>query len=86
VFRGLHARTGQLREHHRSTLDRIAGLCAAPRTAGSLVTEVFPRATSGLHYLLGFGETRAHLVHLARAGRVVEREENGRVLYTNHSS
>ncbi len=81
VFRGLHARIEQLRGHHATTLDRAVSLCREPHTAGSLVPGLFPKAVSGLHYMLGFGETLAHLVHLRELGRVVEESERGRVRY-----
>ena len=83
VFRGLQARIEQLRRHHAHTLEYAESLCRVPRTAGSLVPDLFPKADSGLHYLLGFGETRAHLVHLREMGRVREKVEAGRVLYSS---
>ena len=85
VFHGLHARIDQLRRHHAQILDRTDSLCRGPRTAGSLVTELFPQATSGLHYMMGFGETLAHLVHLRELGRVVEESEQGRVCFVNRN-
>ncbi len=84
VFRGLHARIDQLVTHHGTTLAKVESLCQAPRTCGSLVPELYPRATSGLNYMLAFGETRAHLVHLAQTAKLAERDEKGRVFYTSH--
>lgn len=80
-FRGLHARIEQLRHHHEQTLDRIVALASRPCTAGSLVPELFPQATSGLHYMLAFGETRAHLVHLTRLGDLQEMNSETKVQY-----
>lgn len=82
VFRGLHARINQLRLHHADTLDQVESLCTEPRSAGSLVPDLFPQATSGLNYILGFGETLAHLVHLREQGRIVEESGQGRMFYT----
>jgi glyoxylase-like metal-dependent hydrolase (beta-lactamase superfamily II) len=86
VFRGLHARIDQLRRHHADTLEQVESLCRAPRTAGSLVPDLFPKAGSGLNYMLGFGETLAHVVHLREQGRVDERSGLQGVLYTSHKS
>ena len=84
VFRGLHARIDQLCRHHADTLDRVEAFCREPRTSGSLVPDLFPRATSGLNYTLAFGETLAHLVRLREQGRVDERSGLEGVLYTSH--
>ena len=81
VFHGLHARIGQLRSHHAEILDKVESFCRSPHSVGSLVREVFPKAESGLNYMMGFGETRAHLVHLRELGRVVEQSERGRAIY-----
>ena len=86
VFRGLHARIDQLRRHHEGTLEQAESMCSTPRSAGSLVPELFPKASSGLHYMLGFGETLAHLVHMRESGRVVEEAKQGRILYKSHKS
>ena len=85
VFRGLHARIDQLRRHHAAMLDKVESLCREPRTAGGLVPLLFPKAVSGLNYMMGFGETRAHLVHLRELGRVVEASEGGRVRYVTRT-
>lgn len=81
VFRGLHARIGQLRAHHERILDQVETLCATPRTSGSLVRDLFPQVTAGLNYMLGFGETHAHVVHLHALGRLVGETRSGRAFH-----
>lgn len=81
AFRGLHARIVQLQAHHGRTLAQVESLCAMPRTTGSLVPDLFPQVSAGLNYMLAFGETRAHVVHLRDTGRLDEVARSGHVFY-----
>jgi glyoxylase-like metal-dependent hydrolase (beta-lactamase superfamily II) len=63
VFRGLHARVAELREHHRHQLDALrlfvaeAGEC----TAFEAMQALFPRLRGAGDQMLALGETLAHL-------------------------
>jgi len=73
-FRGLRARVGALRDHHR---DRLAELAEAVRQAGGSATaaEVVPvlfrRELDLQQRFFAIGEAIAHLNHLAADGRLV---------------
>jgi glyoxylase-like metal-dependent hydrolase (beta-lactamase superfamily II) len=81
VFRGLHARIAYLRAHHQRCLERVLAACAEPKTTGALVTVLFPQVSAGLNYMMAFGETRAHVIHLVAAGRLRELTRGGKVMY-----
>jgi glyoxylase-like metal-dependent hydrolase (beta-lactamase superfamily II) len=74
VFRGLKARTAQLRAHHAATLDVLRGMLAPAAHGGSTATELaaqlFPGARDPLNGLLALGETLAHLRRLEGLGAV----------------
>ena len=70
-FRGLRARTADLREHHQEHLDRLHASIAAPATASELMPVLFGRRLFGFHQMLGLHECIAHLEHLVRRGRAV---------------
>ena len=67
-FHGLHTRTAQLRELHRSRLAEIGVACQQPRSTAELVPVLFTRALD--RHQLGFavGETLAHLIHATTIG------------------
>lgn len=70
VFRGLHARTQELRAHHQQQLDQLlehidtVGGCTAYEAMQSL----FPRLRGPVDDMLGLGETIAHLSWLRYSG------------------
>ncbi len=76
-FRGLPARVGQLREHHRARLAEILAVVGA--LDGCTTADVAERLTwsrpweqnQGVVRRSAIGETYAHLVHLDRTGLVV---------------
>jgi len=70
-FRGLRARTAELKDHHRLTLERVIACLEAPRSAADAARALFPGAGDGLNRLLAVGETLAHLMYLESHGRVV---------------
>jgi glyoxylase-like metal-dependent hydrolase (beta-lactamase superfamily II) len=75
VFRGLHARTGELRAHHDQQLEllrqrvRDQGPCSAFEALGHL----FPRLRGPMDDLLALGEATAHLAWLRHAGEFERR-------------
>lgn len=68
-FRGLRARTSDLREHHHEHLDRLHAGIGTPRSAFELMPVLFGRRLSGFHQMLGLHECIAHVEHLVRRGR-----------------
>ena len=75
-FRGAARRVAELRAHHRSRLDKLEAVCAAPRTAAEVLPELFPRKLDAHHVVFALGETIAHLNHLMHRG-VLERVSAG---------
>ncbi len=72
VFRGLHARTQELREHHEQQFDALRSHLAesAPVTAFEAMGQLFPRLRHAVDDMLALGETIAHLSWLRHAGEV----------------
>jgi glyoxylase-like metal-dependent hydrolase (beta-lactamase superfamily II) len=72
VFRGLHVRTRELREHHEQQFGvlraRIAG--QGPCTAFEAMLQLFPRLRNAVDDMLALGETIAHLSWLRQAGEL----------------
>ncbi|MCK0508013.1 MBL fold metallo-hydrolase [Aromatoleum anaerobium] len=72
VFRGLHARVRELREHHRQQFDVLrdfvadSGSCTAFEAMGKL----FPRLLGAADDMLAIGETIAHLSWLRYQGEL----------------
>lgn len=81
VFRGLHTRIEQLRRHHHGTLERLVDWCGQPVDAWTLTLKLFGRREPGLHSVLAFGETLAHLEYLCRRGRLLRTESGDRTFY-----
>lgn len=72
VFRGLHARVGELHAHHAQQLallrERVgqAGRCSAHEA----VQHLFPRLRGAMDRILALGETVAHLSWLCHEGQL----------------
>lgn len=75
-FRGLRARTEDLRSHHHEQLDAVTRACREAKTALDLLPIMFRRPLQGMHFFLAMAEALAHLEHLAADGRV-RREIDG---------
>lgn len=73
VFRGLHVRTRELREHHARQLDVLRGYLReqGSSTAFEAMGRLFPRRRGPIDDLLALGETLAHLSWLRHAGELV---------------
>ena len=64
--------------HHRERCDEILGLIEkGPRTAHSLVGDMWRKKLSPINHHFAVFEVLAHLEHMQRQGRVRNREENG---------
>ena len=77
-FSGHRAWIEQTIQHHGERCDEIAGLLEqSPRTAHSLVGEMWRKQLSPINHHFAVFEVLAHLEHMQRQGRVRHREENG---------
>ena len=70
VFRGLHARIGQLHRHHEERLERLLEGCAAPLTAFEALPLLFRRKLDDHQMGFAMGEAIAHLHYLERQAKV----------------
>ncbi len=70
VFHGLHARIGQLHEHHERRLERLLEGCARPITAYEALPLLFKRTLDDHQLMFAMGEAIAHLHYLEHAGKV----------------
>lgn len=80
VFRGLHARTEELRQHHQRQFEMLDQLLAEREhcTAFEAMLRLFPRLRHPVDDMLALGETIAHLSWLRYAGRLRrELDEDG---------
>ncbi len=70
VFRGLHARTRELRQHHERQFGLLRARVAehGPCTAFEAMLQLFPRLHTAVDDVLALGETIAHLSWLRHAG------------------
>ena len=80
VFRGLHARTTELRAHHEQQFGVLRRDLAehGRRTAFEAMAQLFPRLRGAIDDMLALGETLAHLSWLRYAGEIRrELDEDG---------
>jgi glyoxylase-like metal-dependent hydrolase (beta-lactamase superfamily II) len=80
VFRGLHARTQELREHHEGQFEMLDRLLQETTqcTAFEAMQRLFPRLRHAVDDMLALGETIAHLSWLRYAGKLQRRlDEDG---------
>ena len=70
VFRGLHPRIAQLREHHERRLERLVEGCATPISAHDAIPLLFKRQLDDHQLMFAMGESIAHLHYLHAAGKV----------------
>jgi glyoxylase-like metal-dependent hydrolase (beta-lactamase superfamily II) len=76
-FRGIRARIEQLEAHHRERCDALLGVIHTPRSAGELLSTLFPRELDTHQVMFAMGEAIAHLNYLAARGearRVADHE------------
>ncbi|MBV6418628.1 MAG: MBL fold metallo-hydrolase [Steroidobacteraceae bacterium] len=79
VFRGLHLRVRQLREHHRQQLEEVLRIVGrdGDSTAYDVMLALYPRLHDPEQDLLALGETAAHLAWLCDRGALERRLEKG---------
>jgi glyoxylase-like metal-dependent hydrolase (beta-lactamase superfamily II) len=75
VFRGLHGRIAELREHHAVRLERLVEACREPVTAHDVLPVLFKRALDDHQLMFAMGEAIAHLHFLQFRGQL--RRETG---------
>ncbi|BAL22854.1 MBL fold metallo-hydrolase [Azoarcus sp. KH32C] len=63
-FRGIRARIAQLEAHHRERCDALLGEIGTPRSAGELLSTLFPRELDTHQVMFAMGEAIAHLNYL----------------------
>lgn len=70
VFRGVHTRTRELREHHRRELDTLRAFVRehGPCTSFEAMEQLFPKLHGVFDDILALGEATAHLAWLRYAG------------------
>lgn len=82
VFQGMHARIGQLKEHHRERLAVLEAALDEPKTAAEVIPVLFHRKLDDHQLAFAIGESIAHLNHLLRQERVTRFEDDrGRLLF-----
>ena len=69
-FYGLHERLTSLIEKHENALERLLGVCDAPRRAvdKEIFSILFKRKVEGSNFFMATGESLAHLVCLVHRG------------------
>jgi glyoxylase-like metal-dependent hydrolase (beta-lactamase superfamily II) len=71
-FRGMHARIGQLRDHHAARLAEVREACAEkPQSAADIVPMMFKRKLDIHQMTFALGEALAHLNLLWLDGELV---------------
>lgn len=69
-FRGIGARVDELVRHHDERCAALRAACHEPRSAGELLSTLFPRELDTHQVMFAMGEAIAHLNHLAVRGEV----------------
>ena len=81
-FRNIGLRVDQLVQHHAARCADLLGACDTPRSAGELLTTLFPRELDTHQVMFAMGEAIAHLNHLAHKREVCRVSgENGVVRF-----
>lgn len=76
-FCGLHARIGQLTEHHQERLEEVWVACETPKTAVDIVPVMFRRKLDTHQLSFALGEALAHLHKLWYDGRLKRSRVDG---------
>ena len=81
-FKGIRTRVGQLVEHHRERCDALLAECSAARTAGEVLSQLFPRELDTHQVMFAMGEAIAHLNHLEKRGSLIrQRSADGLIRF-----
>lgn len=85
-FRGIRARVGQLIEHHRERCAALLNECGTARSAGELLSTLFPRELDTHQVMFAMGEAIAHLNHLEKLGELRKvAEDDGAIRFIKTS-
>ncbi len=85
-FRGIETRVDELIRHHEERCADLLKACAAPKSAGDLLSTLFPRELDTHQVMFAMGENIAHLNYLAVRGALARVESDDDVVRyrTNH--
>ena len=67
-FRGIRKRVDQLIEHHRERCAALLAECDTAKSAGELLSTLFPRELDTHQVMFAMGEAIAHVNHLVKQG------------------
>jgi len=81
VFRGMHERIAQLKEHHRLRLGELLDACISPKSAADVLGVLFKRSLDNHQMMFAMGEAMAHLHYLREEGTLSQSMVNGIVHY-----
>ena len=81
VFRGLHERLAQLKQHHDDRLAEVVEACVEPKTAAELLPVLFRRELDAHQVVFAMGEAIAHLNYLMYGGRLTRSENDEGVFH-----
>lgn len=70
-FRGIETRVEELVRHHDERCAALRAACREPRSAGELLSTLFPRELDTHQVMFAMGEAIAHLNHLRARGEVL---------------
>lgn len=73
-FRNIDLRVDQLISHHDERCAELLAACTEPRSAGEILTTLFPRELDTHQVMFAMGEAIAHLNHLEHKGALVGRQ------------
>jgi glyoxylase-like metal-dependent hydrolase (beta-lactamase superfamily II) len=83
VFRGLHTRIAELKDHHAKRLAELEAALSEPKSAADVLSVLFRRTLDDHQLIFAIGEAIAHLHYLWYAGRVTrERDAEGVFMFT----
>ncbi len=77
VFQGIKERIMEIKLHHNKMLEKVMDICEQPVTAAESVPKLFQGKLDSLNNIFAFGESLAHLEHLANNGQLQRHKDNG---------
>jgi glyoxylase-like metal-dependent hydrolase (beta-lactamase superfamily II) len=81
VFSGLHARVGELRDHHKHRLAELESALETPMCAAEVLNVLFNRPLDDHQLIFAIGEAIAHLHFLWRSERAVRTVADDGIFY-----
>lgn len=81
VFQGLHERIEEIRNDHTLKLEQALSCCETPKSNVDVMQVIFQRELKGLHWILAFGESLAHLKYLEERRQLNRTSRDGKYHY-----